>query len=50
MVAPCGCRVLLDTGSKNPTRMFGLVKPDLSAVEGRNPLYGGALEGIELPD
>src|SRR4029079_11245393 len=30
-------RVLLDTDGKNPTRMFGRVKPDLGAVEGRNP-------------
>ena len=50
MVAPCGCRVLLDTDGKNPTRMFGRVKPDLGAVEGEIPLNLAAQEGIALPD
>ena len=27
MVAPCGCRVLLDTDGQNPTSIFGGVKP-----------------------
>ena len=27
MVAPCGCRVLLDTDGQNPTSIYGRVKP-----------------------
>ena len=50
MVAPCGCRVLLDTGSENPTRMFGLVKPDSALRRAEIPLCLGALEGIARPD
>ena len=41
MVAPCGCRVLLDTDGKNPTRMFALVKPNFALTQAPNPLYAG---------
>src|SRR5262249_22029944 len=44
MVAPCGCRVLLDTDGKNPTRMFGRVKPDFAANQAGNPALCGGLE------
>ena len=41
MVAPCGCRVLLDTDDKNPTRMFGCVKADFAENQARNPALRG---------
>ena len=39
MVAPCGCWVLLDTEGKNPTRMFGFVKPNFALTKREIPLY-----------
>ena len=39
MVAPCGCGVLLDTEGKNPTRMFGCVKPNFALTKREIPLY-----------
>ena len=50
MVAPCGCRVLLDTDGKNPTRMFGCVKPDLALKQARNPALRGHPERIARSD
>ena len=39
MVAPCGCWVFLDTEGKNPTRMFGRVKPNFALSKREIPLY-----------
>lgn len=46
MVAPCGCRVLLDTDRENPTRMFGRVKPDFVLRQAANPALRGGPERI----
>src|SRR5262245_52688168 len=46
MVAPCGCRVLLDTDGKNPTRMCGRVKPNFALTEAGNPALRGGPERI----
>ena len=35
MVAPCGCRVLLDTDGENPTSIYGHVKPFPAGVSGQ---------------
>ena len=43
MVAPCGCWVLLDTEGKNPTRMFGRVKPNFALSKREIPLYARVL-------
>ena len=46
MVAPCGCRVLLDTDRENPTRMFSRVKPDFALRQAENPALRGGPERI----
>jgi hypothetical protein len=46
MVAPCGCRVLLDTDRENPTRMFARVKPDFALRLVANPALRGDPERI----
>ncbi len=50
MVAPCGCRVLLDTDGQNPTRMFGCVKPHFAPKQAGNPALRGHPERIVRSD